>query len=872
MALVISYTNQVFLTILAASALTGPSIIGDAAIMAASTHPGDYGRVRTWANVAWVVCAPIAGWVNDTYGNRAGIAVYVAGSLPAVPPGFFLPLHYLAEEDHYQTGIQEEEEKEEKPSYPRVVAIAAEPPPPPPSPPPQQQQQQEEEIQVYEREEQEQEEQDQHHSEMLQKALAIVQYIEAVTEVGVQPPLGGLYGFAEVSIPYASSHIPVQSLTRTTNSRHTKYDEGGGGGDSTPDDVVVVVDEETTPQKSITTIKVKEEDERTVHPSISPSSPSSVAPPPQQPNFYPLPPGLLENQLTHAASASDLLRSVREIIPSPSPLPPSPPSTSFRRGGGGRGTQDVDLWSIPGSKPSPYSPPSSSQSSHTSELFVAELDEEEEVAQDNIEEKQKGEDEEQQQRHSAFSRLIQLFTSHRADRESNSKMKSIVADEEDDEVEDEEQYSTSSSSPSSSLLPPIPTSAPPYLPPPPGFTPVSNNLTSRRNRLHHNAVDQNRRRRRGVLVSEPSLTIPLLGDYEESNDEKDGHRVRQHRRAEAREANEALFPPLSFLREALDVEASNAHTMADPTGSYVVRMLTKKLERMVAAERQRQEGLQQQRRGGNRRRKYITTKTREVDAAHVPDHEELPHPPIGVTDMVQTGDGSANVIVRIKQRKQPATTTTFTARIKSFVSNSSLSQITPFFALASLLGFGHGVIGTYLFLFLHSTQGAKESFMGWVLLANALPEMPVFWFFGSIVRFIGLDTLIVVACLTLSLRLLCYPLLFSRFSAPVHYILVLETVHAVTYAAGWSACAVNASKISPPRLEATSQAIFQSLWGGVGAGTGAIVGGIVYHHHGPDAVFYYASAAVGGGGAICAFILFFSHINARIQQQQQGLS
>jgi hypothetical protein len=149
--------------------------------------------------------------------------------------------------------------------------------------------------------------------------------------------------------------------------------------------------------------------------------------------------------------------------------------------------------------------------------------------------------------------------------------------------------------------------------------------------------------------------------------------------------------------------------------------------------------------------------------------------------------------------------------------------------------------------------------MGWVLTANALPELPVFWYFGSILSVCGMETLLLLSTLGLGLRLLGYPVsdasrhvagglrgvhgmdCMPEPSFSVQYcplcptfqllplvglwaVIPLETLHALTFAAGWSACAINASKISPPGLEATMQAMFQSLWTGLGAGLGGLLG------------------------------------------------
>jgi hypothetical protein len=115
-----SFSAMLLLTVLTSIVSTPANIIADAAVMAASTHvggwmliwgvltggaacclrlpyaalcylmcqrgqthswlaclaalpclqPGDYGRLRTWASFAWTAFAPLAGWVNSSFGIR----------------------------------------------------------------------------------------------------------------------------------------------------------------------------------------------------------------------------------------------------------------------------------------------------------------------------------------------------------------------------------------------------------------------------------------------------------------------------------------------------------------------------------------------------------------------------------------------------------------------------------------------------------------------------------------------------------------------------------------------------------------------------------------------------------------------------------
>lgn len=100
--------------------------------------------------------------------------------------------------------------------------------------------------------------------------------------------------------------------------------------------------------------------------------------------------------------------------------------------------------------------------------------------------------------------------------------------------------------------------------------------------------------------------------------------------------------------------------------------------------------------------------------------------------------------------------------------------------------------------------------MGGVLMANALPELPVFFFFGRIAQRCTMTLLLFASCGVLALRLLLFPLLPL---IGVRWVLAIETLHGITFALGWSACAMNSSKIAPPGLESTTQ-----VCGGGGGG------------------------------------------------------
>lgn len=211
MALVSSFLAQVALTLAASIVWAPPQIISDACVMAASTHPGDYGRIRSLASLAWALLAPFAGFINGRWGIRVGIAVYAALALAVVPAALSLPLAALQREGEADKGAGgaltepllpgTDEAAEEAGAKAGAAAEAGEAKGRPTA---------------------------------LATALAIVRYIESITEVGMMPPRQGLYGFSEVSGDYMAKHLAPPELVGTPKQtggffQGRKWDSGDSG-------------------------------------------------------------------------------------------------------------------------------------------------------------------------------------------------------------------------------------------------------------------------------------------------------------------------------------------------------------------------------------------------------------------------------------------------------------------------------------------------------------------------------------------------------------------------------------------------------------------------------------------------------------------
>lgn len=78
----------------------------------------------------------------------------------------------------------------------------------------------------------------------------------------------------------------------------------------------------------------------------------------------------------------------------------------------------------------------------------------------------------------------------------------------------------------------------------------------------------------------------------------------------------------------------------------------------------------------------------------------------------------------------------------------------------------------------------------------------------------------------------------------IHYIFALEMLHGVTFALMWVAAVDAARVLTPPGWGTTIQSLLGSLYGNLGQGIGAIVGGYVMDAYGGVILFRACSLLV----------------------------
>lgn len=183
-----------------------------------------------------------------------------------------------------------------------------------------------------------------------------------------------------------------------------------------------------------------------------------------------------------------------------------------------------------------------------------------------------------------------------------------------------------------------------------------------------------------------------------------------------------------------------------------------------------------------------------------------------------------------------------------------------------LMGFGHGIITTYLFLHLESL-GADRSFMGIALAVNCATEIPAFQFQSWILKRFSVESVLDFAILSYILRLLCYGLL--PLWGSVWLLMPVELLHGTTFGIGYGTGTVYAKKISPPGLESTMQGIFQGIYFGVGVAIGGLFGGYVMQEHGSGAVFKWGALVTIAGWLALRAMTAIQHPTLDTSQKEE---
>lgn len=169
-----------------------------------------------------------------------------------------------------------------------------------------------------------------------------------------------------------------------------------------------------------------------------------------------------------------------------------------------------------------------------------------------------------------------------------------------------------------------------------------------------------------------------------------------------------------------------------------------------------------------------------------------------------------------------------------------------FLVMVFMIGIGSSSVATYLFLYMKNL-GADETQIGFALTISTISEVPMFFFSEHILRRFKWRGLILIALPIYIVRLLLY----SVVSSP-SIILVIQLLHGFTVPAIWAAGISYVAEAAPPGLSTTAQGMFAGVMNGLGAATGAYLGGAIFQNFGPIVMFRTFAVVL-----FVAFLLFW---------------
>lgn len=154
-----------------------------------------------------------------------------------------------------------------------------------------------------------------------------------------------------------------------------------------------------------------------------------------------------------------------------------------------------------------------------------------------------------------------------------------------------------------------------------------------------------------------------------------------------------------------------------------------------------------------------------------------------------------------------------------------------FLFVAWFMGFGIGLIFTFLFWHLQDYGGSPTLF-GVASVINHISEIFAYFFSFRLISQIGH---VKVLCLGLIGNILRF--LYISYLTNPWYVLPFEFMQGITHAAVWAACCSYIAHNTPQHLRSSAQGVLQGLHHGLGRGCGAVIGGFFVRYFGSSATF-----------------------------------
>ncbi|WP_427052525.1 MFS transporter [Paenibacillus sp. TC-CSREp1] len=170
-------------------------------------------------------------------------------------------------------------------------------------------------------------------------------------------------------------------------------------------------------------------------------------------------------------------------------------------------------------------------------------------------------------------------------------------------------------------------------------------------------------------------------------------------------------------------------------------------------------------------------------------------------------------------------------------------EVFTFFGCVFLLAMGHRMNEAFLTITLKDL-GASEGLIGWSLLISSVSEIPIFLLLSKYGNRYKELPLLTLAALMYTIRLL-----FMSFSDTPAAVVVIQTMHSVTFGIFYVTAVRYITRLVPDSYRATGMALFTIVWSSASGLLSGTLGGLLLEHTGRQS-FYLTAMAFALAGLI----------------------
>lgn len=187
-------------------------------------------------------------------------------------------------------------------------------------------------------------------------------------------------------------------------------------------------------------------------------------------------------------------------------------------------------------------------------------------------------------------------------------------------------------------------------------------------------------------------------------------------------------------------------------------------------------------------------------------------------------------------------------------------EVVAFLVMIFVLGTMWGFLETFLFWYMLDLNSPKY-LLGLTVTIGSGVSIPVLFCAGKIVKKLGNITLLILAFIIYSLRMIGYSLIHNPW-----WSLVFESMEVITINLMWVAAATYGNDIAPKGLTATMQGTMGGIHYGIGRGAGSFAGGLLMQHFGARKTFRIMGITSATAGII-AFIYYMAYFRRSSQDR-----